>query len=98
PQTMEIRRLLALAEQSLQDFRLTSPAGDNALGYYEQVLSLVPFHPEAEKGVQRVADAYVELAKIAMERGRHRQARRYVRLGLAVVPDHDGLLRLAKRR
>ena len=67
PEEAEITRLLAAAEADLKTRRLTSPAGNNAWEKYQQVLSLLPAHPEAMAGMERVIESYMELFGTAVE-------------------------------
>ena len=57
----EVARLLVAAETDLKARRLTSPVGNNAWDNYQRVLELVPAHPDAVKGMERVIESYMEL-------------------------------------
>ena len=61
PEEAEVARLLAAAEVDLKARRLTSPAGNNAWDYYQRVLELIPAHPEAVRGMERVIESYMQL-------------------------------------
>ncbi len=83
--------LLKQAQTALDDYRLTTPRGDNAYLYYGEVLGRAPNHPEARQGMEAIANAYASLAEQALSRFNHVAARRYLRLGLAVDPDNRRL-------
>ena len=62
----EVARLLVAAETDLKARRLTSPAGNNAWDNYQRALELVPAHPDAVKGMERVIESYMELFETAV--------------------------------
>lgn len=72
----KIDLLLDAAELALSDDRLTSPLDDNAFSRYQAVLLLEPSHPEALKGVKKVAGRYLEFYA-STRRGDDRQAANY---------------------
>jgi serine/threonine protein kinase len=88
---------LALADYALKSYRLTTPEGDNAYYYYQQVLDLNPVHEDALKGIAAVADAYADLADSAFHKHEYRKVKTFVRRGLAVQPDNRRLLGLERR-
>ena len=63
----EVTRLLAAAEADLKARRLTRPVGNNAWDRYLRVLELVPAHPEAINGMERVIESYGGLFEAAVE-------------------------------
>ena len=67
PEEAEVARLLAAAEADLKARRLTSPVGNNAWDNYQRVLELVPAHPDAVRGMERVIDSYMEFFGSAVE-------------------------------
>ena len=62
----EVARLLVAAKADLKARRLTSPAGNNAWDNYQRALELVPAHPDAVKGMERVIKSYMELFETAV--------------------------------
>ena len=56
-----ILALEALAETALEEKRLTSPASDNALLYYQQILAMDPENTFADQGLERIQEAYLGL-------------------------------------
>ena len=66
PQTLvqsEIQSLLELANHNIQNSRLTSPKGDNALEKLQAIQKLDPNNKEAKKGLERIVEAYLTLAR-----------------------------------
>ena len=93
----EIARLLALAEASRRDYRLTTPANDSAVYYYRKVLQLDPKNPYARRGFSKVVNAYRNLAWQHLRRDQYGRARMFVNRGLALAPNNTQLLTLQQR-
>jgi TonB family protein len=49
-----VTELLASAQKALDENRLSTPRGDNALGYFRAVLVVQPNHEQAQAGVNRI--------------------------------------------
>ena len=92
----QLHTWLQQAQGHLAAYRLTSPKGNNALELYRRVLSVNPNSQDAQNGVNRIADQYMELAVNALDEGKISKARTYVKRGLEVVKDHEDLLALKK--
>lgn len=92
-----VHRLLALGDRALADYRLTVPAGDNALHYYRQVLERDPHNARAARGLDAIAERYVTLAEERTAQGDHETARQYVERGLEVRPFHVSLVLMRER-
>jgi hypothetical protein len=60
--SIEIRRLLMLAEDAMQRDALTEPENDNALSYYRAVLTIDPDNEDAKDGIHRIVERYLEWA------------------------------------
>lgn len=54
------------AREALEDNRLTTPAGDNALALYERVLGREPDNERAREGVRRIVRRYLGLSRNAL--------------------------------
>ena len=93
----EIERLLALAEVSRRDYRLTTPANDSAIYYYRRVLQLDPKNPDARRGFSKVVNAYRNLAQENVRRNQFGRARIFIERGLALAPNNPRLLALLKQ-
>ena len=102
PEEAEVARLLAAAEADLKARRLTSPAGNNAWENYRRVLELVPAHPEAVRGMERVIDSYMQLFGAEVEKEDFDKAEGYLAKISELHPDspvlEEGEQRLQKAR
>jgi serine/threonine protein kinase/tetratricopeptide (TPR) repeat protein len=87
----EVEALLNRAEEDFEHLRLSSPARDNALYRYREVLKLEPDNAEAARGIRAIVDKYVELAQSAMAAGELDQAEGYVASAERISPDAPGL-------
>jgi hypothetical protein len=90
----KIATLLAQGQQSLREFRLLTPAGDNANHYFKEVLALDPGNTDARQGFNRIVGLYVILARRANARHDSRLARVNISRGLQVRPGNRDLLAL----
>ena len=98
----EVARLLAAAEADLAARRLTRPLGSNAWEKYRRVLELVPAHPEAVRGMERVVESYRGLFDEALAQGEFDRAAGYLERVRELNPDSpllaEGERRLAAAR
>ena len=90
----EIETLLAKAEASWKAKRLTEPAGNNAEAAYRQVLQLDSNNASARDGLGRIAQEYAQRAQQRRAAGALQDSLGQIDKGLAVMPDHGGLMRL----
>ena len=74
PPELSIHQLLYRAETALARDRLMLPAGDNAYGWYQQVLKREPQHQEAKQGLLQIARRYLQLAGQALQSGESSRA------------------------
>jgi hypothetical protein len=84
---------MALAEEDLQDLRLTTPQGNNALEHYRDVLALLPEHGGALAGLQRIVEMYTQLIDTALQKGQLAIAQLYLSRAQEVIPGAPSLLR-----
>ena len=89
-----IQELTNKAEQCLVESQLTAPEGDCAFKYYSEILELDKNNKVALAGFQEIADQYATLADQAYRNLNLITAKKYVKHGLMVVPDHSRLLEL----
>ena len=89
-----IATLMQSAEDAFERLHLTTPVGDNALGYYRQVIAIEPNHTGAEAGIDAIADRYAVLAQNARADRNDRLASVYLQRGFEVRPNHVGLASL----
>jgi serine/threonine-protein kinase PpkA len=89
-----IDELLAAAEHAMGEYRLTTPQGDNALEYYNEVLAIDPANSVAATGYLRIAERYGTLAKGEIAKDNLSKASDYIERGLVVHPEDKQLLAL----
>jgi type II secretory pathway predicted ATPase ExeA len=93
----QIQELLARGQRSVDAYRLMTPSGDNAYGYYSAVLALDPDNASAHKGIQQIVGLYAALSRKAMSRQQTDRAARYLDRGLSIQPNNRQLLALQSR-
>ena len=89
-----VSKLLTSAEKALAQYRLTTPASDNAHHYYDEILALDPGNKDAIAGLNEIVDHYRKMAMEAIRKGLYHEAETYVERGLTVQPDDPGLRQL----
>jgi serine/threonine protein kinase/TPR repeat protein len=89
--TESIAELLAAAEADIAALRLTNPSGNNAFERYQVVLTRDPDNPQAQQGLERIAQRYVELAEQAAIRGDIEKAAGYLRKVDELAADNDAM-------
>ncbi len=85
---------LKLAQQAMDNYRLTTPEGNNAWYYYRRVLEEGPDDTDALTGMKQIADRYADLATRAFDQMHYSNARGYIDRGLMVDPGNERLLKL----
>jgi serine/threonine protein kinase len=91
-----IAELYNKAEARLAANRLTTPADDSALLYYNKIKEVDPYSAQVQAGLQKIADRYASIADLAYRKFNFRSAEEYVKKGLMVVPGHSRLLTLKR--
>ncbi len=79
--------LLAAAQLSLSENRLTLPDQDNALLYYRKILQLDPDDQDAKQGITGVVDKYKAMALAAEEKNDYNDALRLIGQARSILPD-----------
>lgn len=74
--------------------QLLVPEDDNAVLYFNKALALIPDYAPAREGLHHAAEAYVTLAKAAVDGKEYRKGILYVERGLSIEPDNPTLLAL----
>jgi hypothetical protein len=85
---------MRMARQALDEYRLTTPPGNNAYYYYKGILEGDPDNKEAAAGLMKIAEIYAGLADKEISRFRYRKARTYINRGLSIDPENPRLLEL----
>ncbi|WP_170106851.1 serine/threonine protein kinase [Agitococcus lubricus] len=85
---------LQQAEQQFALGQLAEPERNNAIFYFQQVLSLDSKQAAALAGLQRIAQVYVALSEEAYEAKKFDEALASIQTGLLAAPTHAGLLAL----
>lgn len=88
---VHVAQLLWRAETALEADRLLTPESDNAVVWYRQVLVAAPDHPQALRGLERVVERYIVLARRAMDAERWPSARTMLNRAETVDSQHPGI-------
>ena len=81
-----IARLIAEGEKAIEARRLSTPAGNNALETFRAVLALDAGNADAQRGIERIANRYVELALAEADKGQFEQAGHYLDSAESIRP------------
>ena len=91
-----IIQTLGAAKQDVENNRLSSPPGQNAVEKYRDVLDLDPSNIDALEGLQLVGAQYIGLARTMLENNNLSQADIYMRQAQSLSPNNPQL-RLIQR-
>ncbi|MGH8643875.1 MAG: protein kinase domain-containing protein, partial [Gammaproteobacteria bacterium] len=92
-----VAELLSLARRDLDELRLTSPKGSNALERFRAVLDLDPKNSTANEGLQEILQSYLTMAKTAIDKGAVPEAEQYLAKAAKINPTAGALLRSKQR-
>ena len=81
-----IRQLLASADDDLRALRLTTPPGTNALERFRTVLQIDPGNAQAEAGILKIGEKYVDIARQAFAQSAFDKAKTNLDKAENVVP------------
>jgi tetratricopeptide (TPR) repeat protein len=84
--------LLAQARRQVVAERLISPAGNNALETYREILRIVPGHQEALDGVREMTEQSIRSAEAAQQREEWAKAQEYYENALTIDPEDSALV------
>lgn len=90
----QIQTLLSKAQHAMAKKRFTSPKDDNAFSYYSEILNLDPTNTDAQNGLNKIAERYLNLATKRYESQELSKAMDFIDKGLNVVPEHTELMAL----
>jgi serine/threonine-protein kinase PpkA len=91
-QQQQLAELLTRAEEQFASGNLVEPAGNNALESYRQARDLRSDNPEAQAGLQKIADHFANLAQLRFDEGEFQSSLEAAANGLKAVPDDPSLL------
>ncbi len=87
-----IELLLQGAETDIEAYRLSSPAGNNAVEKYRRIIALSPDSSAAAAGLEKVATRYAHMAQTAISDNRLEEAERYLAQAEQLGPDNPTVL------
>lgn len=96
-EVVQINALLAKAQDYLNRDRLIRPPNDNARDTFVKVLALSPSNEYAQKGLQRIKQRYLQLAKAAWSKRDNQKALTLIGSGLSVDSAYKPLLDLQQQ-
>jgi serine/threonine protein kinase len=91
----EIERYLVLANSAIKNDKSDPQGESQSIGYYRQILALEPGHPEALRGLEKLAERYADRAEADLRNANHAEAEHNLRLGLSLQAAHPRLRALA---
>ena len=89
-----IKAHLAAAEKAMKIDRLTTPPKDNALEYYQKVLSMEPDNTAALSGLQKIVDRYIQIIRNAQTKGQPNKVKLYLHRAESVLPNDPELQKI----
>lgn len=92
-----IKTLLAAADADRQATRLTTPPGNNAFEHYHEVLRLDPNNESAAKGLERIAERYLQIAEIAIANRQLDNAKADLNKAESIYPKMDDIVRVRQQ-
>lgn len=87
-----VNELAEKVRERLEENKLTTPIGDSALTYINEIKKISPESAVAKEGIMAIADRYADMADEAYRLLNIDRAKVYVAKGLELVPDHKRLL------
>ena len=82
-----VNELLLLAEHQLENKRLSTPAGDNALETYRNILANDPNNKTAINGIKKVRDRYLNWANYYLQNNEVERATNFYNKALSIDPN-----------
>ncbi len=93
-QQQAVKGLLEQAEEHFKAGRLAAPVGKNAQESYRRVLKLDAGNAQAQVGLERIAQDYLQRARQRQAEGALQESLKFIEQGLTVLPQQAELLRL----
>ena len=92
PVSADVLKALAwLGTQSLEEYKLTYPAKDNAYYYFSRILKMDPGNQEAIRGILEISDRYAVQAEQALAKNENEKMLTYIEYGLRINPQNESL-------
>jgi serine/threonine protein kinase len=89
-----VNALVWLGNQSLEEYKLTYPAKDNAYYYFSRLMEINPQSEIARRGILEIADRYALLAEKTLAANDYSKTQAYIDIGLKINPRNTTLLSL----
>lgn len=89
-----VAMLIALANQQIDDKKLTTPDGDNAYETFQSVLALEPRNKAALAGIEKIINRYTAWAKLDIKDNNVKRARYFLSLAIEIKPNDRELKKL----
>ena len=94
-QQQKIETLLAAASTAMNENRLRTPPGANALAIYRTVLTLDPANARARNGIKRITQVYLDEARDALAQNQLGRAAQELEAAAAVDPTNPNVVILS---
>lgn len=92
----QIAKLMVQAEQAIKDKKLTLPARDNALFFYQKILNLDESNRLARQGKRDIVSTYIDKANEAIAAGEFKAASSHLTTASVIDPKHASIPLIAE--
>ena len=89
-----LKKHLAAAEKAMKAGRFTTPLKDNAHKHYQAALVIDPNNAQANAGLKKIVDRYVQYIEKAKSTGQSNKIELYLQRAEAVLPDDPKLQKI----
>ncbi|MCK5720827.1 MAG: hypothetical protein KAH84_12885 [Thiomargarita sp.] len=89
-----VNKLFSRAQSQMGQEKFTTPKKDNAADSYRKILTIVANNEQAQEGLQKIANAYYQLAKKTKRKRQYVSSMTWIKKGLKVMPDDSKLNQL----
>lgn len=89
-----LKKHLAAAEKAMKAGRFTTPLKDNAHKHYQAALAIDPNNAQANAGLKKIVDRYVQYIEKAKSTGQSNRVELYLQRAEAVLPDDPKLQKI----
>ena len=93
----QIELLLVRALKALDEERLISPPGDNALTMYRSALDLDPANQRARNGIGNISSFYLQQTREALSINDLDEASRFLEIASSISPDDQDVVNLGQQ-